>query len=370
MNDPARDTRPSATGPSEPGSGIYPKVAPFHTGARIGDLILAERIGHGGMAEVWRAEHPSRGAVAVKRILPYLQRDPRYLDLFQYEAALGMSFEHSNLVKTLEYGSHFDEPFFVMELIDGPSCKDLLESLQRGGSRLGIGAVVHIGLGVLSALEYIHTFSTGRRSEPRLVHRDVSPANVLLDRSGKVLLSDFGIAGSALACPAREHSLKGKRGYMAPEQLAGAASDARADLFSAGVLLSELLTGGRLFETRSAFTAMVDNYSAWPDRLRGVLQGPLGRVLRIALSHSPCERFRSAAEMARALADAADHSGIEPVAVALPVSLSQKPVAALGLRRARNPAEDKSPSSSSQSEIHLDVCLTLRERRSGDRHGS
>lgn len=290
-------------------SGVHAKASRWAAGVRVGDYLLGECIGRGGMAEVWRARPVQGGpAVALKSMLPYIAQEPRCLDMFQYEAALGISFRHPNVVNVLAYSEHEGMPYFVMDLIDGPTCADLSRSMRGGGPRLPAAAVLHIGLSLLSALEYLHQFGPGG-----MVHRDVSPGNILCDASGNVFLSDFGIVlFPHLKSPAERHRVRGKRGYMAPEQLSGVGCDVRADLFAAALVLSELLLGKQLFGTKNHLRDLIQNYAVEPLPGDPVLSGPIGDVVRRALAHSPSERFASAREMADALSTAAKQVGVRP----------------------------------------------------------
>jgi serine/threonine protein kinase len=290
-------------------SGVHEKASSWSSGVRVGDYLLSECIGRGGMAEVWRARPVAGGpAVALKCMHPYLAQEPRCLDMFQYEAALGISFRHPNVVNALAYSEHEGQPYFVMDLIDGPTCADLSRSIRRGGPRLPVAAILHIGLSLLSALEYLHQFGPGG-----MVHRDVSPGNILCDAAGNVFLTDFGIVlFPHLKSPTERHRVRGKRGYMAPEQLSGVGCDIRADLFSTGLVLSELLLGKQLFGTKNHLRDLIQNYAVDPLPGDPVLSGPIGAVVRRALAHAPSERFASAREMADALSSAAKQLGVRP----------------------------------------------------------
>lgn len=288
-------------------SGIHAKASRWIPGARVGDYLLVECIGRGGMAEVWRARPVDGGpCVALKSMLPFIAEEPRCLDMFQYEAALGISFKHPNVVRVGSYCEHDGLPYFVMDLIDGPTCADLSRSMRAGGPRLPVGAVLHVGLSLLSALEYLHQFGPGG-----MVHRDVSPGNVLCDTTGNVFLADFGIVlFPHLKSPAERHRVRGKRGYMAPEQLSGTGCDTRADLFATGLVLAELFLGKQLFGTKNQLRDLIQNYTVEPLPGEPVLSGPIGDVLRRALAHSPTDRFASAREMADALSSAATELGV------------------------------------------------------------
>lgn len=334
-------------------SGIYPKAVTLSAGARVGDYVLDSCIGRGGMAEVWRARPVTGGPhVALKRMLPHLATDPRSLDMFQYEAALGLSFQHPNVVKVLSYDEFDGQPFFVMELIDGLTCSELVRALRAGTPHLTPPSVLHVGLSVLDALGYLHDFG------PRgLVHRDVSPGNILCRKSGEVLLADFGIVLLPyLESAIDDRRLRGKRGYMAPEQLSGQPCDPRADLFALGVVLAELSIGGPLFGSRNELSDLVENYSACPKPLAG----PMGRVIRKALAHSPHDRFSSASEMAASLREAGCELGVVPSQSALADQLGlARHVAA---RPSSTPSSKLPPRSRRPAPGRLRVASVLAER--------
>jgi eukaryotic-like serine/threonine-protein kinase len=219
----------------------------------LGKYLLHERIGAGGMAEVFRASYSPEGGfektVAVKKILPAYADDQNFLMLFRQEAALCSRLNHPNVVQVMDFGRFGETYFLAMEYIEGLSLKKVIDAHRLG---LPISAVTHLGCELLRALEYVHE-RTGVDGEPlNLVHRDVNPPNVLVSTVGEVKLTDFGIAR------ARSHVrltqvgyIKGKPGYLAPEQLTDEPLDGRADLFAVGITLHECLTGQPLFSNGS-----------------------------------------------------------------------------------------------------------------------
>jgi serine/threonine-protein kinase len=216
---------------------------------RFGDLHVVERIGAGGMAEVFRAVGLNREGrpmeVAVKRLLPSLVSDPEVASMFRAEAQLAMKLDHPNLVHVHARGSSTHGEYLIMEYLDGV---DLVKLIQRRGA-LPWRSAMTIGLYLARALAHVHAARGDDGNPLYLAHRDVSPANAMITRDGRVKLLDFGIA-KALA--ARSHAtrigqIKGKLGYMAPEQLMGHPVDQRIDQFALGVTLYELCWGRRLF---------------------------------------------------------------------------------------------------------------------------
>ncbi|PTL81368.1 serine/threonine-protein kinase [Vitiosangium sp. GDMCC 1.1324] len=226
----------------------------------MGKYFLHERLGVGGMAEVFRATYSPEGGfekqVAVKRILPAYADNEEFLAMFRREAELGSLLIHPNIVQVLDLGRHQGTVFLAMEFVDGMPLSSLLGRLAL--RRLPPAAVAYIGAEVASALAYMHG-RTGPRGEPLgLVHRDLNPPNVLLSRIGEVKLSDFGIARAAnrLALT-KVQTVRGKAGYMAPEQAYGKPLDGRADLFALGLTLHEALTGERALQGDSETELMV-----------------------------------------------------------------------------------------------------------------
>jgi serine/threonine protein kinase len=198
------------------------------------------------MAEVFRATcSPERGfekQVAVKRVLPAYADNEEFLSLFRREAELGSLLIHPNIVQVLDLGRHQGTIFLAMEYVQGLSLSGLMKRMPQG--RLPPAVVAYIGAEIAAALAYVH----GRvdlRGEPLgLVHRDLNPHNILLSRIGEVKLSDFGIARAANRFQLTQaKTVRGKAGYMAPEQVTGGSLDRRADLFALGLTLHEALTG-------------------------------------------------------------------------------------------------------------------------------
>ena len=275
----------------------------------LGHYTLLERVSVGGMAEVFRArddrERPPNRFLALKRVLPGLAEDPAFLDMFVEEARLAVQLHHANICDIFELGQQGDLLYLVMEFIAG---RDLLQ-LQRhlvGQGRVMSGAqAIHIILELLDALDYAHRKVDDAGRPLHLVHRDISPQNVMVSFDGEVKLLDFGIARAGTGVRrTRAGVLKGKFAYLSPEQAAGGPADQRSDLFAVGILLHEMLTGSRLFSAPSEFETL--------DRVRS-LQAPsvcasqphlppaLDAILGRALAKAPAERFASAAAFASEL---------------------------------------------------------------------
>jgi len=203
----------------------------------VGPYVLEAPLGRGGMADVYRARAPGGDAVVVKRMLPELAGDAGLRAMMLDEARHLRGLRHPGIVSVLDVGEDGGLPYLVLELVDGV---DLAAALRRLGP-LPVAAVARLGADVADALAHAHAAG--------VFHRDVTPANVLLDRTGRARLADFGIARAPTQTQLTEHgTVKGKPGYLAPEQALGGAIDGRTDLYALGVTLVEALTGRPLFE--------------------------------------------------------------------------------------------------------------------------
>ncbi|PTL83862.1 serine/threonine-protein kinase [Vitiosangium sp. GDMCC 1.1324] len=219
----------------------------------LGKYFLHERLGVGGMAEVFRATYSPEGGfekvVAIKRILPAYVEDEDFVMLFRREAELGSLLNHPNIVQVLDVGRFGDTYFMAMEHIEGLSLRELLKSQGP----LPPAVVAYIGAELGGALDYVHRRTSSDGVPLNLVHRDVNPPNILLSRIGEVKLGDFGVARAAIHVRlTRVDRVRGKLGYMAPEQVRGESFDGRADLFALGLTLHEALTGQRVFQREDA----------------------------------------------------------------------------------------------------------------------
>lgn len=276
----------------------------------LGKYVLGERLGVGGMAEVFLATYSPEGGferrVAVKRILPSIAVDPEAVALFRREAELGALLAHPNIVQVLDFGADADSYFLAMEYVEGISLARLLQREKDAGARLPLPAVVAIATHVAEALDYIHGRTTPTGAALGLVHRDLNPPNVLVSRIGEVKLGDFGIARSAASEQLTAAGVfRGKVGYSAPEQLLGGEYDGRADLFSLGATLHEALTGDRLFAGNSNVAAAIGRIHAplrAPSEARAEVPAALDRIVLALLAPDPAGRTQTAAEVVHQLA--------------------------------------------------------------------
>lgn len=224
----------------------------LRTGDRLGPFTLDRRIAVGGMAEVWTTERPPRGApVALKVMLPTLASDPEFRVMFRDEVRLARRLKHPNIIRIHHAYEVGDTAFLAMELIEGIDLRRLLLRLSQAGQWMPVPLVLAVGRSLARALDYAHNLGNEVGQPLRIVHRDVSPHNVMLARDGRIKLLDFGIARAAERLTRTQTGVvKGKLAYMAPEQALATKVGPAADIFATGVVLWETLAMQRLFRGR------------------------------------------------------------------------------------------------------------------------
>ncbi|WP_225412948.1 serine/threonine protein kinase [Stigmatella hybrida] len=276
-------------------------------GAQIGKYIVRRKLAEGGMAEIYLCT--AQGAegfekeVVIKQVRAFLASDPGFVEMFIAEARLASRLNHANVVQIFDFEKHEDTYYLAMEYVRGCTLWDLRKKCKEQREPMPPVLVAHIGVEVARGLHYAHRLQVN--GEPLfLVHRDVTPHNVLLSFDGAVKLTDFGIAkaGNKLTSPGM---LKGKFAYMSPEQSRGEHVDARTDVFALGIVLWEMLTGGRLFDGDSELAvlrAVQESAIAPPSRLNPEVPEELGAVVMKALCRDASERYQTASEFERALA--------------------------------------------------------------------
>jgi serine/threonine protein kinase len=266
---------------------------------QFGRYRLRERLGTGGMAEVWLA-HDARGRdVVVKRILPHLVADADFIKMFLREAQISMRLRHPNIVEVHESGSVAGHYFLAMAYLRG---RDLRTVQRTTAGPMPLPLAAFVMHEVLRALDYTHHLSDGGKPL-QLVHRDVSPANIMLGFDGRVTLLDFGVAKAAADSVdlTTTGTLRGKIPYMAPEQMTGKKLDHRVDIFACGVVLHELLTGRRLFKGDTDMDSIELVRSGpvqLPSRLNPRVTEALDGICMKALARNVKDRYGTANEMA------------------------------------------------------------------------
>ena len=278
---------------------------------RFGRYELVERIAIGGMAELYRARldgaHNFHKPVVIKKILPHLSADENFVSMFIDEAKITAQLSHPKIVQVFELGTTDNELFIAMEYVEGIDLLKLLRYHARRGRRVHERIAVHIAHEVLDALDHAHQAHDEYGEPLAVVHRDVSPGNVLISSRGAVKLTDFGIARAAERNQKTEAgTLKGKYGYMSPEQVINAEVDGRSDLFAVGVVLAEMLMGKRLFVAPSDLDVLLMVRDVDLERLvrfGGHIDKVLVDLLQRALRADPEERIQTAGEFRDELAD-------------------------------------------------------------------
>jgi serine/threonine protein kinase len=277
-------------------------------GEVLGQYTLYERLGRGGMATVNRAEMRGiagfRKPVALKRLHPHVAKDPSMLESFVHEARLASHLHHPNIAQTYDLGQAGDFYFIAMEYVPGPTLAQLLRRTAAAAVPIPIPIALAILSQLCDALDYAHNFCDEKGRPLGIIHRDVSPSNIMISSTGVVKLIDFGIAKAAGFGAAEAGLIKGKLSYMAPEYASGGQLDLRADLFGLGVIAHEMLTGRSLFRaTTDADTLLllralpIEPPSRWnPD-----VPADLDDIVLTALQRTPELRWQSAAAMQTAI---------------------------------------------------------------------
>ncbi len=273
--------------------------------ARFGKYELLERIGIGGMAEVFKAKiYGAEGferLIAIKRILPNLIEDDDFVNMFVDEAKIAVRLSHPNIVGIDDLGKAEGTLFIAMEFVQGKDLRAIYDVESARGTITPIGISCHIVMKMCEALHHAH-FATGPRGEPlQVIHRDVSPQNVLLSFDGEVKVADFGLAKArGRIVQTQAGVVKGKLAYMSPEQLRGEEIDHRVDVFGLGIVLYELLTGVRLFLGPSDMETLRRVYEAQVPPMQHVnpqIHPDLEAITRKALAKDRDERYRTALDL-------------------------------------------------------------------------
>ncbi len=277
----------------------------------FGRYQLIERLAVGGMAELFRARvlgaHGFQKPVVIKKILPHLASDGAFVAMFIDEAKITARLDHPKIAQVLELGTIADQLYIAMEFVDGADVLEILRACAHRKQAMPSRLAAHVAHEILDALDYAHQATDDDGRPLGIVHRDISPSNVLVSRRGDVKLADFGIAHAVeRQQKTRAGMLKGKYGYMSPEQVVGADLDARSDLFSVGIVLAEMLMGRRLFTAPNELDVLLMVRDVRLDRLErygSAIEPGLRTILAHALTREVKARFPHAAAFRDALAE-------------------------------------------------------------------
>jgi eukaryotic-like serine/threonine-protein kinase len=284
-------------------------LSPQSIGERFGRYVLLELIGRGGMAEVYRAvAHGLEGfqrVFVIKRILKDKCATPEFVEMFVNEARISALLNHPNIVQIYDFGQIDGSYFLAMEHLRGKDLLSVLRQLRVAGLKMSPEVAAYLAQQVALGLDYAHTLSHAGKNL-RIVHRDVSPSNIMLLRAGGVKLLDFGIAKAAMEIRTDSETqaglVKGKLSYVSPEQIRGATDiDGRSDVFALGVVLWECLTGRRLFFDRNDFQTMrnvIERPIPPPSTQRAEVPAALDFIVLRALEREPKRRYPDAKTMA------------------------------------------------------------------------
>ncbi len=291
---------------------------------RFGKYLILDKIATGGMAELFRAKITSvegfEKLVAIKKILPNLTQDSNLVNMFIDEAKLAAMLTHQNIVQIYDLGSMEGVYFIAMEYIHGKDLRVLSNKSKEKGLPLPLEYALYITSRICSGLDYSHNLKDFQGNPLKLIHRDISPQNILVTHEGEVKIVDFGIAKVARkTADTREGLIKGKVAYMSPEQASGKTIDHRSDIFSAGILLYEMITGVRMFE--GADLNVLDRVRKADfqkaETIVSDLPAEVSEILRRALAKTPNRRYKSCVAMLADLEECLSSFTVRPRAEGL-----------------------------------------------------
>lgn len=300
-------------------------VEPQREQRTLGRYEILAGLSTGGMAELYLAATQGPGGyrkfVAVKKILPDVATNERFVHMFQDEARITASLSHHAIAQVLELGDEGGELYLALDFVLGMDLARILRSLRKAGQLLPIGISARIVRDICLALDHAHRFVDASGQPSPVIHRDVTPKNVMLTFDGGVKVIDFGLA---LARGRMETTaagtIKGTAAYMSPEQVYARPLDGRSDLYSAGAVLFELLTGQRLYSGKydsEVLRQVAAGTPVSPQALNPSIPPALSKVVEKALSRDRGDRFPTGQEMARAIEDAARPELADPTLSAM-----------------------------------------------------
>lgn len=277
----------------------------------FGKYVLLEKLAAGGMAEVYLAKTTGASGInkflAIKRILPQYSDHPEFIEMFKAEAKIAVNLNHSNVVSIFDFGVEKQQFFLVMEYVEGQNLRQVLNHMKKEGRYFSIDQIVYIAKEVAAGLDHAHRCLDGTTGKPlNITHRDMSPQNIMISFEGEVKIVDFGIAKQAEGQmeATRAGTIKGKFGYMSPEQADAQTVDPRTDIFSLGIVLWELLANDRLFTSNSEAGTLRKIRECHIPSLRKInpsIPAELERIVTKALAKDKSLRYQTAAAFHRDL---------------------------------------------------------------------
>jgi serine/threonine protein kinase len=322
INAPTPSNSPPSTTPESEPLTIEVLGEPSSVRSRLRRYEILRRIASGGMGTVYLGRVVGAGGferrVAIKAMHPHIARDPAAVAMFLDEARLAARIHHPNVVATLDIDQGEDGLFLVMEYVEGVTVRNILSALRRGDVAGPLSLALRLMLDTLAGLHAAHELTDDQGAPLHLVHRDVSPANLLVGVDGITRITDFGIvqAATRLGESADSGEIKGKFGYISPEQLRAAPVDRTSDVYSAGVVLWEMLTGTRAFRGDNAGATMmaaIAGISKSPSEIVPAVPGEISAACMRAVAYDRALRYPTAAAFAEDLERAAHREGL-PVA--------------------------------------------------------
>jgi len=288
---------------------------------QFGKYLLLEKIAVGGMAELYRARITGTQGfeklVAIKKLLHHLTDETDLVNAFINEAKLAAMLQHQNIAHIFDFGSMEGTYFIAMEYLSGKDLRLIMDKTEEGGRPFPLEHALYISSRICEGLEYAYNMKDFEGNPLNIIHRDISPQNILITYDGEVKIVDFGIAKAAgKKTKTREGVIKGKVAYMSPEQASGKAIDRRSDIFSAGILLYEMLSGRQMFEGDAMETLALVQEAKFepPENLGQALPPGLLKILHRALAKNPEDRYQSSGEMLTALEECIYQNALRPTA--------------------------------------------------------
>jgi serine/threonine-protein kinase len=340
---------------------------------RFGKYVLGDRLGKGGMAEIyfaWPVAHPEQPMV-IKKMIAEFDHDEHHITMFLDEARLMSCLLHPNIVQIFDMGVVEGQYFIAMEYVDGRDLHDIMDACRAARIRMPEELCLHVVGEILEGLDYIHHVKGPGGNELNIIHRDVSPSNLLISYGGEVKLGDFGIAKTLMQeNKTRAGYVKGKLGYMSPEQVMGQPLDARSDIFIVGIVLYEMLSSDQLFPIENEYESLKQMKEARLPRsskLMRLFSEGMIQILGKALAKEPQNRFGSASEMAHAIHEYAYAAGLRAnfkklaafLASILPQEREKKP-SVPGIKVPAPDLRDKTPTKTEQKKPKTKVRTKTR----------